>query len=102
MTLIKWVYESTSGMYIKCARTFTSGDTIFIDGTHSIQTSSLYESDLNLFPNPANNELTLDYGEVFMEEARLYNLLGKDVKYILINDTKKKIDTTICIKDYTL
>ncbi|NLJ82590.1 MAG: S8 family serine peptidase [Bacteroidales bacterium] len=62
----------------------------------SIQEEDLVQhQDLQLIPNPACHELTLDNGQVAIKEVYIYNLLGKQIKHLNINDTK----TTLNISD---
>jgi hypothetical protein len=50
------------------------------------------QQSLTLYPNPANNQLTLDNGQAIMNEIQIFNLLGKEVKHFQLNDTKVSLD----------
>ena len=44
-----------------------------------------------IYPNPANNQLTLDNEQAIMQEVKMIDMLGKEVKHFQLNDTKARI-----------
>ena len=43
---------------------------------------------VNLYPNPSSDQLTFDNGEQIIQEIKIYDVIGKEIKHILVNDTK--------------
>ena len=50
------------------------------------------QQSLTLYPNPANNQLTLDNGKEIINEIQIFDMLGKEVKHIFIKDTKTTLN----------
>lgn len=45
-----------------------------------------------LYPNPSSNQLTFDNGENIIQEIKIYDVLGKIIKHILVDETKVTIN----------
>jgi hypothetical protein len=74
---------------------------IFIDDmVYNIVTlgleKELLENSLSLFPNPVNNELTIKANAIEIQQAILYDILGKSIKQI--NVENEKIDLSLLNK----
>ena len=65
----------------------------FTEGNKILQYNHLDE--FVLYPNPANEYLTIDNENIPIEEACFYNLMGQKVKQIPVNS----MQTTINIQD---
>jgi len=50
------------------------------------------QNDMVIYPNPANNQLTLDNEQAIMQEVKMIDMLGKEVKHFQLNDTKATLN----------
>lgn len=48
---------------------------------------------LSVFPNPTTNQFTIDYGQNVINEVRVYDIVGKELLHVTINDSKATINT---------
>ena len=55
---------------------------------------------INIFPNPASDQLILDNGQEIMNEIRIFDMLGKEVKCLFINNTKTTLNITHLTKGF--
>lgn len=62
---------------------------MYVDGTAGVDDVSF--ANVNLYPNPAQNILNIS-AENTIQKLSIYNIIGKEVKSIAINDTSKNID----------
>ncbi|PHR43162.1 MAG: hypothetical protein COA32_16745 [Fluviicola sp.] len=55
-------------------------------GTTSVETLDLYISKVNLYPNPANNQVTAVWSNIEAENITVYSFQGKIVREVSINE----------------
>ncbi|NLJ83200.1 MAG: T9SS type A sorting domain-containing protein, partial [Bacteroidales bacterium] len=54
--------------------------------------ASVKEVDIQVFPNPANTQLTLDNKDALIKEAHIYDITGKEVSHHSINANQSTLD----------
>ena len=82
-------------------------DIIFCDSIQELSSMSFHfnvvnstginefsESRLSVFPNPANNQITLDNGQGVMKEVYVYDIMGKEVRHLAVQGTLTTIDVS--------
>lgn len=70
----------------------------FDDMSVTAGTSSISDYEKNttctVFPNPANNQLTIDFGKQKMKEVAVIDIVGKEIKRIEINSSDYILDVS--------
>lgn len=63
-------------------------------GTIGLDETSFVDSDLNVYPNPAANEITLNFGDASFNKAEIsfYNMLGEKVSSLFVSGNLHTID----------
>lgn len=62
--------------------------------THSAIQKIEQRNDISIFPNPANNQLTLDNEQSKIKEVIIYDILGRQMKQVIVNDVKTTLDVS--------
>ena len=80
--IIQWKFDGNGTLFI---------DNIYFSVASSLSTSIYELQNISLYPNPTQNVLFIS-AERKIQKATIYNLLGKVVKTILIDNKSKSID----------
>ena len=80
--IIQWKFDGNGTLFI---------DNVYFSVVNILSTSSYELQNISLYPNPAQNVLFIS-AERTIQKASIYNLLGKVVKTILIDNKSKSID----------
>ena len=48
---------------------------------------------LKIYPNPTTNQLYIDFNQHIIKEIHIYDILGKDVLHLLINNSIINLNT---------
>lgn len=80
-------------------------DVVFCDSIQELSSMSFHfnvinstsinefsENRLSVFPNPANEQITLDNGQGMMDELYVYDIMGREIRKHSINATKSTLD----------
>ena len=90
---------ATSGPWNVCLKSYSyCGDKIIcLNNLYSgITSTSLSEFDVNIYPNPFNQTLSIIYNQTLKnEEVYIYDLLGKEVLKQKLTDVKTTINTSV-------
>ena len=76
--------------------TFDGWELSYISGISAVNEISEKENTLILYPNPANNQLMIENKELTMISGRVYDIMGKEVKYFPVNG----INASLNISDF--
>jgi hypothetical protein len=82
-------------------------DIIFCDSIQELSSMSFHfnvvnstginefsENSLSVFPNPANEQITLDDGQGVIKDISIYDIMGRKIRKHSINTTKSTLDVS--------
>lgn len=82
-------------------------DIIFCDSIQELSSMSFHfnvinstgineflRNSLSVFPNPANNQITLDNGQTMIKDISIYDIMGREIRKYPINETKSMLDVS--------
>ena len=61
-------------------------------GTTAINTVNPQQSEIQIYPNPAQNQITINNGLLVIGRIQILDITGKIVKQVISNNTKQTID----------
>ncbi|MDD2622079.1 MAG: T9SS type A sorting domain-containing protein [Bacteroidales bacterium] len=81
-----------SGNLVFCGTHYSSGEKALTSTSIGKYDESNMEKQLTIFPNPVNNELTIDNGQCLIKEVYVYDVVGKTIKVFTVNNTNSTLD----------